>query len=367
MIDQVVIKVKAGNGGDGHVSFRREKFIAKGGPDGGDGGNGGNVYFIADENMNTLLDFRSKARYEAQPGAEGGKKKMSGFEGKDLIIRVPVGTLLYVKREEGEDLLVADLIEHDQKFMIAKGGRGGKGNVHFKSSTNQAPMQYTPGTQGEEKTIRLEIKLVADVGLVGMPNAGKSTILNQLTNSNAKVANYPFTTISPNLGAYTLRNGITIILADIPGLIEGASKGKGLGDEFLRHIERTRVLVHMIDGFSADPFNDYEVIRKELIDYGKGLESKPEIVVINKIDITEVKENFENIVESFSKKGIKVFGVSSATGEGIDDLMLEVMKVLEVTPKQIEFQIKKPTKTYTIANLPNKKIVFKDRDVLEKE
>ena len=293
MVDTAVIKIKAGKGGDGHVSFRREKFIAKGGPDGGDGGNGGSIYFVADENLSTLLDFHSKPRYEALDGVVGGKKKCSGSNSEDLLIRVPVGTLVYEQRKEevysetatltersADDLLVADLTTHGEKFLIARGGKGGRGNVHFKSSTNQTPMQYTPGTLGEEKLIRLEVKMVADVGLIGMPNAGKSTILNHLTNSNAKVANYPFTTLSPNLGAYTLRNGTIIILADIPGLIEGAADGKGLGDDFLRHVERTRILVHVVDGFTENAWNSYEVIRNELKQYGKGLEAKPEIVVI---------------------------------------------------------------------------------------
>jgi len=379
MVDTAIIKIKAGNGGDGHVSFRREKFIAKGGPDGGDGGKGGSVYFVADENLNTLLDFHSRPRYEGEPGVVGGKKKMAGANGEDLLIRVPVGTLVYEERSKEirddsaeisrstEDLLVCDLLTHGEKFLIARGGRGGKGNVHFKSSTNQVPMQYTPGVLGEEKIIRLEVKIVADVGLIGMPNAGKSTLLNHLTNSNAKVANYPFTTLSPNLGAYTLKNGNTIVLADIPGLIEGASEGKGLGDDFLRHVERTRILVHMIDGFNTDPVDSYEVIRKELVNYGKGLENKPEIIVVNKIDITEVKDSFDIIVDAFKDKNIKVFGISAATGEGIEDLMIEVMKVLEVNPKVVEFEVKTPTRAYTIANLPNKKIVFKEREVLEKE
>jgi len=365
MIDTAVIKVKAGNGGDGHVSFRREKFIPKGGPDGGDGGNGGSVYFIADENLNTLLDFHSKAKHNAQEGEEGGKKKMSGGNGEDLYIRVPMGTLIYEQREKG-DLLVSDLATHGEKFLIAKGGRGGKGNVHFKSSINQTPLQYTPGTQGEEKLIRLEIKLVADVGLIGMPNAGKSSLLNYLTNSNVKVANYPFTTLSPNLGAYTLRDGNTIVLADIPGLIEGASEGKGLGDDFLRHIERTRILVHLIDGFEEDPINSYDVIRKELTNYGKGLEDKPEIVVINKLDITEVKENFPNVEKLFKAKNIKSFGISTATGEGVEELMIEVLKVLSTTKKTIIFETKTPTRAYTISNLPNKKMVFGETNVLEK-
>lgn len=371
MIDTAIIKVKAGDGGDGHVSFRRAKYVPKGGPDGGDGGDGGDVYFLCDENINTLLDFHSRQLFSGQSGEIGGKKKMSGANGEDTYIRVPVGTLVYEKVDnqdivESEYLLVADLNKHGQSFLIAKGGRGGKGNTHFKSSTNQAPRQYIPGKPGQEKDIRLEIKMVADVGLVGLPNAGKSTLLNFLTNSNAKVANYPFTTLSTNLGAYTLKNKQTIILADIPGLIEGASKGKGLGKDFLKHIERTRILVHVIDGFSENAFEDYKTITNELKDYGKGLQDKPVIVAVNKTDLVETKENLEKIKKDFDYINTKIFAISAATGEGIEQLMLEVMKLLQDNPKIIEFEPKVPVKVYTIDNLPNKNVVFKDSEVVEK-
>lgn len=365
MIDTAVIKVKAGDGGNGHVSFRREKYIPKGGPDGGDGGNGGDVYFVCNENISTLLDFHSKPFYNAKSGQEGGKKNMTGANGEDLNIKVPVGTLVYEKRENEVDILVADLIRHGQTFLITKGGKGGKGNINFKSSTNQTPIQYTPGTKGQEKNIRLEIKIVADVGLIGMPNAGKSTLLNHLTNSNAKVANYPFTTLSPNLGVYTLKSGQTIVLADIPGLIEGAFTGKGLGGDFLRHIERTRMLIHLVDGFSLNAFEDYKTIVNELKQYGKGVLQKPTLVAINKIDLTETKEYLDLIKESFKKINIEVFAISGVTGEGIDNLMLQVLKVLEDNPKIVEFEPMEPTKIYHIDNLPNKNIVFKNRDVLE--
>lgn len=365
MIDTAVIKVKAGDGGNGHVSFRREKYIPKGGPDGGDGGNGGDVYFVCNENISTLLDFHSKPLYNAKSGQEGGKKNMTGANGEDLNIKVPVGTLVYEKRENEVDILVADLIRHGQTFLITKGGKGGKGNINFKSSTNQTPIQYTPGTKGQEKNIRLEIKIVADVGLIGMPNAGKSTLLNHLTNSNAKVANYPFTTLSPNLGVYTLKSGQTIVLADIPGLIEDAFTGKGLGGDFLRHIERTRMLIHLVDGFSLNAFEDYKTIVNELKQYGKGVLQKPTLVAINKIDLTETKEHLDLIKESFKKINIEVFAISGVTGEGIDNLMLQVLKVLEDNPKIVEFEPMEPTKIYHIDNLPNKNIVFKNRDVLE--
>lgn len=366
MIDTAIIKVKAGDGGHGKVSFRREKFIPKGGPDGGDGGNGGDVYFVADENLNTLMDFHSRPKYHGEDGEEGKKKKMSGKNGDDLYVKVPVGTLLYEIREDNE-LLIADLTEHKQSYLVVKGGKGGIGNTHFKSSTNQTPMQYTPGVKGEEKKIKLEVKMVADVGLIGMPNAGKSTLLNILTNSNAKTADYPFTTISPNLGAYTLKSNQTIILADIPGLIEGASKGKGLGDDFLKHIERTRIVVHMIDGMEEDSIKSYDTIRQELEDYRKDIENKPEIVVINKIDITEVKEKLEDIKKEFQKRNIQIYPISAATGEGIEPLMDEVSKILQKHPKRVVFEPQTPTKTYNLTNLPNKRMVFTESSVLEKD
>jgi GTPase len=375
MIDIATIKIKAGNGGDGAVSFRREKFIPKGGPDGGDGGNGGSVFFVADPNLATLMDFRAKTIIKATFGVPGAGRKMTGASAQDLYIKVPVGTLVY--EVSGTKItLIGDLNELGQTMLVAKGGIGGKGNFRFRSSTNQTPLQYTPGTQGEEKEIKLEVKLVADVGLVGAPNAGKSTLINKLTNANARVASYPFTTLDPNLGTAKLKNGQTIVISDIPGLIEGASEGKGLGDEFLRHVERTRILVHMIDAFEAMQTQEdalmpeaalktYEMIRNELKSYGHGLEKKAAIVVINKLDITEVKENFEAIEKAFAKKKIKIIGISAATGEGLDKLLEEIMKILEKVPKDNGFEVAKTVKLYTIDNLPNRRIVFgKDKVLL---
>ncbi len=380
LVDVAKIKVKAGDGGDGHVSFRRAKFIPKGGPDGGDGGDGGDVFLLAEPNMATLRDFRTKPFYEAGDGAEGGRRKKTGEDGADLYIKVPVGTLVYEIRD-GEEVLVGDLIEGGQKLLICKGGVGGRGNWRFKSSTNQAPRQYTEGTKGESKELRLEIKIIADVGLIGMPNAGKSTLINQLTSSQAKTASYPFTTLSPNLGVLRLNPDQRIVIADIPGLIEGASKGKGLGDEFLRHVERTRLLVHVIDPFGEEygsafsvenagnivgdvselaenAWENYNFIRKELSDYSEELVKKEEIVVINKLDITEVRESFEAIRKLFVKNGAKVLGISAATGEGIEDLENILREVLPTLPEKKIFVSEDVIKTYNIRNLPNRRMVF---------
>ncbi len=373
MIDLVKIKLRAGNGGDGKVSFFREKGKPKGGPDGGDGGDGGSVYFVADRNMATLRDFRAKELFAAQDGEPGGKLKMYGASGSDYKISVPLGTLVYEVKDDRE-ILVADMNEDGKEFLIARGGIGGRGNFRFRSSTNQTPVQYVAGTKGEQKIIKLEVKLVADVGLIGLPNAGKSTLLNRLASTDVKVANYPFTTLSPNLGVMPLGEGSNIIISDIPGLIEGASEGKGLGDEFLRHVERTRVLVHLIDpldgydeeensNLSQTALSNYEKIRGELEAYGKGLSSKPEIVVINKIDVTEIKTVLEKILGLFKKKGISVIGISGVTGEGMDAFLNNLKKVLEENPKRVEFSAEKPVKLFTIDNLPNKRMVFGKRVV----
>lgn len=371
MVDVVEIKIKAGDGGDGKVSFRHEKYMAKGGPDGGDGGNGGSIHFVADNNLSTLIDFRSKSLFKAESGQTGGKKKMTGSSAEDFYIKIPVGTLVYELGDEGKEDLVGDLIETGQTMIIAQGGRGGRGNFKFRGSVNQTPQQYTPGTQGEEKNIRLEIKLIADVGLVGAPNAGKSTLINRLTNSNAKVADYPFTTLTPNLGICKIEEGKNVVFADIPGLIEGASQGKGLGDEFLRHIERTRLLVHLIDplsGRNKDLVNNaiegYQMIRNELKEYGHGLDEKQSITVINKIDITEVKEVFEEIKKRLKDLEVDVVGISSATGEGLDFLLKKISSTLESIPRKTTFDVKQVVKKYNIENLPNKRIVFNKGKVI---
>ena len=387
LIDVAEIKVKAGDGGDGHVSFRRAKYVAKGGPDGGDGGDGGDVYLVASHNLVTLRDFRTRPFYEAGDGAEGGKKKRTGEDGEDLYIKVRLATPRYGLRN-GEEVLVGDLFEPGKDLLIAKGGVGGKGNWRFKSSTNQAPRQYTEGTKGESKELRLEIKVIADIGLVGLPNAGKSTLINQLTSSRAKTASYPFTTLSPNLGVWEMSPKERILIADIPGLISGASKGKGLGDEFLRHVERTRLLVHVIDPFGEEygstltensagrvvgdvselvksSWESYVTIREELADYSEEFAQKREVVVINKLDITEVKESFEAIKAHFREKEIEVLGISAVTGEGTEDLRNKIREILPTLPERKTFNPEDVTRTFNIRNLPNKRMVF-GREVLEK-
>jgi len=366
MIDMVKLKIKAGDGGDGAVSFWREKFIPKGGPDGGDGGKGGCVYFVSDPNSSTFEDFRAKKVFGAQNGGAGGKKKMSGENGADLYLKVPLGTLIY-EEVSGERRLVADLSRLGDSFLAGKGGRGGKGNFRFRSSTNQTPLQYIPGEAGEARDLTLELKIVADIGLVGLPNAGKSTLINKLTGTtNAKVANYNFTTLEPNLGVWELDRGRKVIVADIPGLIEGASKGKGLGDDFLRHVERTKVLIHLVDpiadrDLAVTPekvYSSFCVIKHELASYSGGLwdiTAKPQLVVINKADLTEVAEAMPAILELFKANGVEVFGISAATGLGLEELrkrLLAVYPKLDENAPQVYDQILPVYKKYTLYNLP---------------
>jgi GTP-binding protein len=371
MIDLATIKVKAGNGGHGAVSFRREKFVPKGGPDGGDGGDGGNVYALVDHNLATLMDFRSKSEYKAESGLAGLGKNKRGPDGDDLVIKVPLGTLIYEIIGDRE-ILIEDMDE--EKLLLTKGGRGGVGNYRFRSSTNQAPKQYTKGGKGEEKDIKLEVKIISDIGLIGAPNAGKSTLVNALTNAQAKVGSYPFTTISPNLGVLRLKSGQKAIVSDIPGLIEGASRGKGLGDEFLRHIERTRLLVHMIDPYeqgerdlSAVALRKYDMIQQELKEYKVDLPKKEQIVAINKMDITEVSEGFEDIKKAFKKLDVDVLGISAVSGEGLSELTNLITEKLSTIKKEPLMSKKKPVKLYNIDNLPNKRMVFGKSEVYELE
>ncbi|MFL5701483.1 MAG: GTPase ObgE, partial [Ktedonobacteraceae bacterium] len=294
--DHTKIYVKAGDGGNGSSHFRHEKFAPRGGPDGGDGGRGGSVYLEATSNMNTLIDYRYRHHFKAGAGGAGMRQKMHGAKGEDVVLRVPCGTIV---RDADTNELIADLVEDGQRVMVARGGRGGLGNTHFATATHQAPREAQKGEPGEERWITLELRLIADVGLVGYPNAGKSTLLSVVTAAQPKIADYPFTTLSPNLGVVVVgqpgsRDEIDFVLADLPGLIEGAAQGVGLGHEFLRHIDRTRLLIHMLDGASLerDPWQDFQTINQELREYGERLATRPQIVVLNKMDLPEAQERW---------------------------------------------------------------------------
>ena len=326
-IDQATIYVKAGKGGNGVVSFRREKFIPKGGPDGGNGGDGGSVIIRADRQLTTLLDFRYKRNYHAPDGQPGMSSRKSGKSGDDIVIRVPAGTL--IQDAETSDMY-ADLVEDNDEFIIAKGGRGGKGNAMFATSTNQAPRKATKGDEGEAKTIQLELKLLADVGLVGFPNAGKSTLISRISAAKPKIADYPFTTLVPNLGIVRYAEYQSFVVADMPGLIQGAHEGKGLGIQFLKHIERTRVLVFMIESSSDDPKEQYETLVNELMTFKESMVKKPQIVAITKMDLADESQRKELRKVKF-KRGVPVVHISSATGEGLKELLDELWKKLKIT------------------------------------
>lgn len=316
-IDEAKIYVKAGDGGSGCISFRREKYIPKGGPDGGDGGKGGDVYFHAVENLDTLIDFVGKHHWHARNGQPGSGKNKHGSDGRDLIIPVPPGTIIY---DTDTELLLKDLDKVGMKVRVCRSGRGGKGNKAFATSTNQAPRYAEPGKKGQERNLRLELKLIADVGLVGMPNAGKSTLISRCSAARPKIADYPFTTIEPVLGIVELSDYRRFVMADIPGIIEGAHKGAGLGLEFLRHIERTRTIVHILDIMPVDgsePIENYKVIRRELEKYSKALAKKPEIIVANKIDLNPDGEVIKKLKKKLRKK---IYPISAVTGTGVKDL-----------------------------------------------
>lgn len=330
-VDEVKVKVKAGKGGDGIVAFRREKFVPKGGPAGGNGGRGGHVILKAEPHLTTLLDFRYQQYYNAPNGEAGSGSKQHGHDGLDLVMKVPVGTVVY---EEGRDDPVADLSVPGQEFVIAKGGRGGRGNAVFASSTRQAPRFSEKGEPGEEKALRLELKLLADVGLVGFPNVGKSTIIAACSAAKPKIADYPFTTLVPNLGVVRVEEK-NFVMADIPGLIEGAHEGQGLGHQFLRHIERTRAIIHVLDvsGLSGrDPMEDYEVIRTELSAYSERLADLPEIVALNKLDVTGAEEIADRVEAGLKDEGVEIFRISAATNEGLTPLLYSTLRVLEEHP-----------------------------------
>jgi GTP-binding protein len=335
-VDIAKISVKAGKGGNGSVAFRREKYIPMGGPAGGDGGDGGSVILVADEGLRTLMDFRYKKHYHAENGEDGRGKKQYGSDGEDLFLRVPVGTLV---KDAETDIVLADLKNHGQQYVAARGGRGGKGNVKFKSSIRRTPRFAQPGTKGDEREIILELKLLADVGLIGFPNVGKSTILAAITSAKPKIANYHFTTLKPNLGVVSIGEGHSYVLADIPGLIEGASEGAGLGLDFLRHIERTKLLLHVIDASGQegrDPVEDFHKINDELKQYSNKLSGKEQIIVLNKMELPEAINNAERIKKEFSDK-YEIIQVSAATGSGLDLLKKRAYERLLEIEEEIEF------------------------------
>ncbi len=338
-VDRARIFVKAGDGGDGHSSFRREKFVPLGGPDGGDGGDGGSVVFRADENRNTLLDFRHKSHFKAKCGGNGGKKNCHGANADNLVVGVPVGTIVF---DDSEEHCLADLSYHGAEFVAAKGGRGGRGNTHFQTLERKGPREYELGEPGDERWLRLELRVVAQVGIIGFPNVGKSTLLSTVTDAQPAIADYPFTTLSPVLGVVE-RNYQRVILADIPGLIEGAADGAGLGHDFLRHISRTRVLLHMIDlsAVQADePLRGYEIIRHELESYDEDLRRRPEVIAVNKIDIEGHEEALAALDKALRRQGKRLHKISCITGEGVEDLLAELFEVVREAPSLPKIQVK---------------------------
>lgn len=334
--DRAKIFIRSGKGGDGHVSFRRELFVPNGGPDGGDGGKGGDIIFEVDEGLNTLNDYRHKAKYCAQPGEEGGKKRCHGKNGTDLILKVPEGTLI---KDAESGKVIADMSGDNKRQIVLKGGRGGKGNMNYATATMQVPKYAQPGQSAKELWVQLELKVIADVGLVGFPNVGKSTFLSRVTNARPKIANYHFTTLNPNLGVVDLDGGKGFVIADIPGLIEGASEGVGLGHEFLRHIERTKVIIHVVDAASTegrDPVDDIYKINEELKAYNPRMATLPQVIAANKTDViySEDEDPVERIRAEFEPQGMKVFSISAVSGKGLKELLYYVHELLDALPKE---------------------------------
>ncbi len=330
--DCAAIYIRSGKGGDGHVSFRRELFVAAGGPNGGDGGKGGDVVFAVDDGLNTLSEFRNTRKFCAEDGFSGGKNNCSGRDGQDLVIKVPEGTVV---KESESGKVIADMSHGNRREVILRGGRGGKGNQHYATPTMQVPKYAQPGQPAKELNVTLELKVIADVGLVGFPNVGKSTLLSRVTNAKPKIANYHFTTLNPNLGVVDLDGSEGFVIADIPGLIEGASEGVGLGHEFLRHIERTRVIVHLVDAASTegrDPIEDIKTINKELSSYNPELLKKPQVIAANKLDVLYGEEEnkvLEQIKNAFAPDGIEVFGISAVSGKGVKELLYHINRMLK--------------------------------------
>lgn len=329
LIDEVSIYVRSGRGGNGSVHFHREKFVPRGGPDGGDGGNGGSIVFKVVPTLNTLVSFQHQSRYLADNGKPGGKNRMTGKTADDLVIPVPPGTIIY---DENTGVSLGDLVEDGQTLLVCKGGRGGRGNVHFVNSRDQAPRTGEKGEPGDEKWLHLELKLIADIGIIGVPNAGKSSFLAAATNAKPKIANYPFTTLEPNLGVHEFKDHSTLVLADIPGLIEGAHAGAGLGYAFLRHIQRTRVLIHVLDGLAEDPVADFTQINSELALFDPKLGEKPQVIAFNKMDLPEVQEKWKGIEKKLKKFGHPVYAISTMTRDGLPEVLLKAAEVLQSTP-----------------------------------
>ncbi len=333
-IDEAKIEIWAGDGGNGACSFRREKYIPRGGPDGGNGGNGGNVIAVTDTGLGTLMDMRSQKHYRAKRGENGRGSNQFGAYGEDIVLRLPVGTMV-MNDDTGE--LIADLTEPHQEVVLAKGGKGGRGNSCFVSSTHQTPREFELGTEGEHFVLRLELKLLADVGLIGLPNAGKSTLISAVSRARPKIADYPFTTLVPQLGVVSIGEGASFTVADIPGLIEGAHEGHGLGIQFLKHVERTHVLLHLldiIDPAHPDPVKNYEMIRREMMEYDPTLANRREIVVITKMDVSDVRELMPEVKQALEKKGCEVMTISAVTREGIPELLHQTWQVLSETRRQ---------------------------------
>ncbi|HOQ37053.1 MAG TPA: GTPase ObgE [Acetivibrio sp.] len=360
-IDSARIYIKAGNGGNGAVSFHREKYINKGGPDGGDGGKGGDVIFVVDEGLRTLQDFRYKRKYIAENGENGRGSNCAGKSGEDLIVKVPPGTIV---RDEQTGRVLADLVHAGQKVVIAKGGKGGAGNSHFATSTRQVPNFAKAGDEGQEFWVILELKLLADVGLIGFPNVGKSTILSMVTAAQPKIANYHFTTIDPNLGVVNIDAENGFVMADIPGLIEGAHEGVGLGHQFLKHVERTKLLIHVVDisgSEGRDPIKDFEIINEELKKFNPALYERPQVIAANKMDITGAGERLAEFKEVYEPKGYKIFPISAATKSGLKELIYYVAQKLKELPDTVLFETEEKETVYSVKEDDSYKI-YKEND-----
>jgi GTP-binding protein len=329
-IDEAVILVRSGKGGNGVVHFRREKYVPLGGPDGGNGGKGGDVVLEVLGKLNTLYSFRHQTRFKATDGSNGGKQNQTGKSGENLVLHVPPGTIVY---DEDREEVLADLIDVGQRLVVAEGGRGGRGNASFATSRNRAPRIAEKGEPAQERQLRLELKLIADIGIVGVPNAGKSTLLAAVTNAKPKIASYPFTTLEPNLGVAELDEETTLVLADIPGLIEGAHQGVGLGHDFLKHIQRTRVLIHLLDGLAEDPLLDFAQINSELALFDPELGNKPQVVVLNKNDLDQVSERYPKIADEIGQRGYKLMNISAVTGTNVRELLYRASQLLQKTPE----------------------------------